>query len=273
MKSFKQYLIEETNEIVFAFGRFNPPTAGHEKLIEKVASVARGNQYRIYASQSNDSEKNPLKHAEKVKFMRKMFSKHGRQIMADTDIKNALDICTKLYDQGFTKVTMVCGSDRLREFNVLLNKYNGTKSRHGFYNFENGISVVSAGQRDPDAEGVEGMSASKLRAYASTNNFAKFSEGMPDGFKGSQDLFNAIRKGMGLKESYNFKTHIKLRTVSEEREQFVEGTLFEPGDMVVIKESSEIGTIKHLGANYVIIEMGPNRTLRKWITDIERLER
>jgi nicotinamide mononucleotide adenylyltransferase len=144
-KSFSDYLVEETKEVVFTFGRFNPPTVGHEKLIAKVASVAKGNNYRVYASQSSDPKKNPLDYATKIKVMRKMFPKHGRNIILDKNVKNALEVLVQLYDQGFTKVTMVVGSDRVNEFTALTNKYNGQKLRHGFYNFEDGVNVVSAG--------------------------------------------------------------------------------------------------------------------------------
>ena len=137
-KSFGQYITEETKDVTFAFGRFNPPTNGHEKLLNKVKSIAGTGAFRVYASKSNDPKKNPLNFKTKIKFLRKMFPKYARNIMNDSDIRTVFDIVVKLYDQGFTKVTMVVGSDRLNEFEVLLNKYNNEKGRHGFYNFEGG---------------------------------------------------------------------------------------------------------------------------------------
>ena len=136
---------------------------------------------------------------------------------------------------------MVVGQDRLREFDVLLNKYNGTKARHGFYKFKS-IKVISAGQRDPDAEGVEGMSASKQRAFASKNDYQSFTQGVPRNYsdKDTRKLFNDVRKGMGLKEELQFKNHIELPVVSETREQYVKGALYAVGDEVVIKESEEL---------------------------------
>ena len=157
LKRFSDYLAEATKEVTFVFGRFNPPTTGHEKLFDTLKKVSKGSAYRIYASKSEDKKKNPLAFNDKVKFMRKLFPKHARNIMADKDVRTALDIAVKLYDQGFTKVTMVAGSDRVKEFEKLLNKYNGQKSRHGFYQFESNINVVSAGKRDPDSESVDGM--------------------------------------------------------------------------------------------------------------------
>ena len=156
-------LIEQKENVVFTFGRFNPPTTGHEKLIQKVASVAGSSPFRIYPSYSQNQKKDPLPFTLKIAYMRKMYPKYARNIVADKDARTAINIATKLYDEGFKNVTMVVGSDRVREFSSLLNTYNGVEGkRHGFYKFDN-INVVSAGERDPDAEGVEGMSASKMR--------------------------------------------------------------------------------------------------------------
>ena len=270
-KSFSEYLTEAKGEVYFVFGRFNPPTSGHEKLFDKLKKTAGSNPYRIYGSKSQDPKKNPLSFKEKVKFLRKMFPKHARSIMADGDVRTALDILVKLYSQGFTSVTMIAGSDRLKEFDVLLNKYNGVDSRHGFYNFENGIKVVSAGERDPDAEGVAGMSASKLRAYASDNDLENFTKGMPKGYKDSKALFNTIRKGMGLKESHMHRKHVELESVSEKREQFIEGNLFKEGDEVVLKETNQVGVIKRCGTNFLVVEFGEWKK-RVWLDDVESLE-
>lgn len=269
MKSFKQYITESKKSIVIAFGRFNPPTIGHEKLIEKVASIAKGDAYRIYASQSHDGKKNPLEHSKKVKYLRKMFPKHGRNIMADKDVRTILEVLSKLYTQGFTDVTIVCGSDRVSEFSVLSKKYNGKDGmRHGFYNFAN-INIASSGERDPDSEDVDGMSASKMRAAAINNDFTKFSEGLPSGFKEAQKLYNDVRKGLGLKESHDFRRHVKLETVSEQREAYVEGKLFEQGEMVLDKKTNRLWEVQYLGSNYVILEKD-DKVVRRWITDLEK---
>jgi len=270
--SFRQYLVEEERVVYFSFGRMNPPTIGHGKLLDKLASSAGRNPYRMYVSQSVDAKKNPLDYRSKVKFIRKMFPKHARNVLLNNKIKNAMEVASSLYDEGFRKIVMVVGSDRIREFDVLLNKYNGQKGRHGFYNFMD-IKVISAGDRDPDAEGATGMSASKMRAAASDNDFTAFSQGLPKNFSNadSKALFNSVRKGMGLKEEKEFKKHIQLEPVSEIRENYIDGKLYEEGDEVVILETGQVGKIKRLGANYVIIEAEEN-IYRKWLDDVEKVD-
>ena len=236
-----------------------------------VKKLARGGTYRIYPSQSQDAKKNPLDFKLKVKFMRKMFPKHARNIMADKGMRTAFDVIVALYEQGYTHVSFVAGEDRVIEFDKLFNKYNGAKGRHGFYQFKNGVKVISAGARDPDAEGVEGMSASKLRLAASDNDLKLFAKGMPKGFKEVENLFNAVRAGMGLKESKDYRKHIQLEKVSDRREDYVNGKLFRTGDDVIVKESQEVGKITVLGANYVMVDFG-NSKRRCWLEDIELFE-
>jgi len=270
IKSFSDFLTEATKEVTFTFGRYNPPTIGHEKLFDAVKKQARSGAYRIYTSKSQDSKKNPLEFKDKIKFVRKMFPKHARAIMGDKNIRTVFDIVTLLYDQGFVKVTMVVGSDRVIEFDTLLQKYNGEKGRHGFYNFEQ-INVVSAGERDPDAEGASGMSASKMRAFAQQNDLAGFAKGLPSGFKDTSGLFNAVRKGMGLTETRSFRQHIELPPVSQTREEYIEGSLFKVGDLVRIKENNEKGRIIVCGSNYVMVESNDIRK-RYWLDSVELAE-
>jgi hypothetical protein len=271
INSFKNYLVEEEKTVFFTFGRMNPPTIGHEKLLNKLAQTAGSNPYKVYLSQSQDEKKNPLSYKEKIKIARKMFPKHARQIIIDNKVKNVFDIATKLYDEGYKNVSMVVGSDRIREFDVLLNKYNGKKGKHGFYNFAK-ITVVSAGDRDPDAEGAEGMSASKMRAAANDSDFAQFSQGLSKAVSNAdaKKIYNSVRSGMGLTEQKNFKNHVQLEPISEIRESYMDGKLFESGDEVVIKGLGVVGEIKHLGTNYVIVE-SKGEVYRKWLNDIEKV--
>lgn len=270
IKNFSQYLVEEEREVYFTFGRMNPPTIGHGKVMDMLAKKSGKADYKVFVSQSQDAKKNPLSYSDKIKHTRKMFPKHARNIMVDKSVKTAINAMVALYDQGYKSVTMVVGDDRITEFEVLLNKYNGTKARHGFYNFKN-IKVVSAGKRDPDSAGVEGMSASKQRENASKNDFVSFSQGVPKSMSNpdTRKLFNDVRQGMGLKEANEFRNHLELETVSETREKFVAGELFEVGDTVVIKENDEIATISILGANYVIVETNDGKKMRKWLEAVE----
>ena len=186
------------DEITFTFGRFNPPTIGHEKLIDATKKAA-SKEYRVYASKSQDPKKNPLEYQKKVKWMKKMFPKHKAKIVSGGNYKTALDVAVKLYDEGFFHLTMVVGSDRVNEFKKLLRKYNGVQSTHGLYDFKT-INVKSAGERDPDAAGVAGMSASKMRKAAMDNDFKSFTQGLPPRFKDGERLFSDIKKQMPIKE-------------------------------------------------------------------------
>jgi hypothetical protein len=185
-------------EITFSFGRLNPPTTGHGKLLDALSSVSSG-EYRMYLSKSHDSKKNPLSLKDKVKFIKKMFPKHSKSIVNDDNIRNVFDILVKLYDDGFNAVVMVVGSDRVNEFKMLMDKYNDIKSRHGYYNFTS-IEVKSAGKRDPDSDGVVGMSASKMRVAAVSNDYDNFKKGLPSNFKDGKLLFDTIRKNMNVEE-------------------------------------------------------------------------
>jgi len=182
-------------EVSFTFGRFNPPTTGHQLLINKLKKLPGAKL--VFASHSSDKKKNPLSHKDKVKFMRKFF---GR-IVVDSPARTVFEIATALQKEGFTHVNMMVGSDRINEFEMLLNKYNGVKGRHGYYKFEQ-INIISAGERDPDSDDVSGMSASKMRMFAEKDDFESFKAGVPSrNKKDAELLFKAVKKGMGIIES------------------------------------------------------------------------
>jgi nicotinamide mononucleotide adenylyltransferase len=250
IKSFKQFNEEATKKVTFAFGRFNPPTVGHAKLIDKVIEISSGGDYKIFASQSNNPKKDPLEYKEKVSIMRKMFPKYGRNIVLDTKIKTVFDVLVNLYDAGYNEAVMIAGSDRINEFKTLLNKYNGVKARHGFYEFSGGVKIVSAGERDPDADDVSGMSASKMRKAAVEGDFHSFSNGLPKSFGDKLEVFNLLRKRMGLKEMTNFRKHIELKTTGI-REKYVAGEVFNVGDQFMTF-SGETLNVQERCNNYII---------------------
>ena len=204
-KSYEQFIKEARGSTaVFTFGRFNPPTIGHEKLLKVVANTAtkEGADEYVFPSHSQDAKKNPLTNDQKVVFMKMMFPKHKNSIMK-TNVRTAFEAVSDLHKMNkYSKVIMVVGSDRVKEFNTVLNKYNDVKGRHGYYRFDD-IDVISAGERDPDSDGVSGMSASKMRAAVAEGNYDVFKMGLPAGMseKDSQTLFNAVAKGMKVKQS------------------------------------------------------------------------
>ena len=269
---FSEYLVEEEKVGYLVFGRMNPPTIGHGKLLDKLAAVAGRAPYRIYLSQSNDKKDNPLTYSDKVKFARKMFPRHARSIIIDKKVITPFHALSAMYDAGFKKVIMIAGSDRVKEYDLRLNKYNGKKGNHGFYNFDGGVKIVSAGQRDPDGKGAEGASGTKQRGYAQSNDFTAFSQGLSKAISNpdAKKMFNAVRNGMGLKEEQEFKRHVQLKTVSETREAFVKGELFELGEQVIVKKTSEVGKITLIGSNYVIVETS-DKTTRQWLDAVEKV--
>ena len=255
--------------LAFTFGRFNPPTIGHEKLINKVSSV-RADDYRIYLSRSEDPKKNPLSARDKLSIMKQMFPRHARKIVINTT-NMILDICTELYKQGITEIFMVVGSDRVREFETIINKYNNVRSRHGFYNFDN-VNVLSAGERDPDAEGATGMSASKMRAAAAKGDLKSFEKGLPRGVN-ADALMKKVRRGMNLAANYLHMRNLKPIASLEEFEQqqirdlYIREQIFNIGDTVdYIKEDIQ-GKIVRKGTNYIVVEDSKNNLHKAWIWD------
>ena len=201
MKSFKDIVEINSQTAVFAFGRFNPPTAGHLKLAMKVKQVAGSDDGFIYTSHSQDSKKNPLDYRTKTKFMKLLF-RPAKVTVSTSNSRTVFDVVVDLYDKGYRSIKMIAGSDRIKEFEGLLTKYNGVKGRHGFYNFKS-IQVVSAGERDPDAEGIAGMSASKMRAMAFDGDEKGFISALPKTFRQGKQLYKAVRKGMALTEEFH----------------------------------------------------------------------
>jgi predicted ABC-type ATPase len=201
---FNDFLQEQKEKhAVMAFGRMNPITVGHEKLVNKVQEIAKkvGGSAHIVVSHSQDPKKNPLTSAQKMKHAKRAFP--GVNVSAsDKDAPNFLAQASKLHKQGVTHFHMVGGSDRADEYKTLLNKYNNVKGPHGHFNFKK-IEVHSAGDRDPDAEGVEGMSASKMREHASKGKFKEFRKGVPSKMTDAhaKEMYNHVRQGMGVNES------------------------------------------------------------------------
>ena len=258
--------------VVFAWGRFNPPTIGHEKLLDKLARVS-ANEMRVYISKSNDPQKNPLNPRQKLDYMKKIFPRYARKIMIPrTNI--VIDIITDLYKEGYTNLKMVAGSDRVQEFKKLFTTYNDVKSRHGYYNFDS-IEIINAGERDPDADGATGMSASKMRSAAKDNDLKSFEKGLPN-FRDVEKLFKDVRRGMNLSASYmngmghnNYRPVASLEQFEQQqiRDMYIREMLFNVGDIVENVNIDIQGTVTRRGTNYVVLEDDNHNLHKSWIWD------
>jgi len=204
---FREFLQESKEKhAVLAYGRMNPPTTGHEVLVNKVKDVADkvGGTHHIVLSHSQDKAKNPLSSKQKLKHAKRFFPKTNLSV-ASKEHPTIIDHAEKLHRQGVTHLHVVAGGDRVPEFHKLLHKYNGTQEG-ARYNFKK-ITVHQAGERDPDAEGVSGMSASKMRGHAAAGKFHHFKKGIPSHVPEhhAHELYNDVRKGMGVKESLDIE--------------------------------------------------------------------
>jgi hypothetical protein len=264
MITFKNYLAEK-KAVFVTFGRMNPPTKGHGFLLDTIKEKAGKNPYRIFLSHSQDNKRNPLLYEDKIKFARKMFPSHSRNIHK-SDSKNILEVATQLFKEGFLTLNVVVGSDRQEEFQERLDHYNGK-----LYQFTN-INVISAGERDADAEGIKGVSASQAREFVTENDYHSFNFMLPVHINDieSKKLFNDLREGMGFDKVESFKTEIKKST--DLREKYLKGELFKVGMKVVEEETDQFLTITRLCTNYVICEDDLGNKYRKWLTTISQVE-
>ena len=255
--------LDKGNKLIFAFGRFNPPTTGHAKLMKEVITQARKNNanHIVYASASTDRRSNPLDVNTKVKFMKKMFPQNNIKA-AGGNQRTFMEIL-KFFDKMYGEIIMIAGSDRVREFQALADKYNGKD-----YNYKS-IKLVSSGERDPDAEGVSGMSASKMREMAKNNDYRNFKSGVT-GLSDSEtrELFNAVKKGMGIKEGIESFTNFLNNDL---REEYHQERLFNVGDMVEHMDGT-MGMIVRRGSNYVSMEGDDGLIKKAWLYDIQSLE-
>ena len=259
---------ETTETLTVAFGRFNPPTVGHGKLLAAAQKAAQGEDMKIYPSRSQDPKKNPLDPDMKVGFMKKMFPDYADNIVNDAEMKSIFNVLTTADEGGYKNVNIIVGSDRQAEFENLATKYNGD-----LYNFDN-IRVISAGVRDADAEGVEGMSASKMRKAVVDGDFKAFRSGTPkeldDG--DTQALFDAVRAGMKIKAKK--KEVAEMWEIAPKcdpkglREQYVGGLIYRIGDIVESLHTGLVGKIIRRGTNHLICVTEENYMFKSWIRDV-----
>ena len=255
---------KDGGSLTFGFGRFNPPTTGHEKLMDTISKTAgEGGQYRVYPSRSQDAKKNPLDPREKIDYMRKMFPKHANAIVDDENTRTIFDVLKGAHAKGFKTVNVVVGSDRVKEFENLANKYNGQLN-----DFDK-INSISAGERDASAKGVEGMSASKLRKAAMDDDYETFSSGISKNIddKSTKKLYNTIQKAMRKVKSEAWQFAPKL-AFDGLRESYIAKQIFRIGDVVENLNHGLIGKIIRSGANYVIAVTEDNIMFKSWLKDL-----
>ncbi len=257
--------VEKTKgTLTIAFGRFNPPTTGHEKLLDNVASSSDDDDYIIVPSRSQDAKKNPLDANMKVSVMQKMFPKHKSKIVNDESNRTIFDVLKKAHTDGYSGVRIVGGADRVAEFEKLASNYNGK-----LYKFDN-LEVMSAGERDPDSDDVTGMSASKQRKAAAENDIKTFMKGVPKSLsqKDAEQLFKKIRSAMNIKEGWNLWEIAPKFDWKGLRENYISEKVFRVGQMVENMNNGLVGRIIRRGANHLICVTEDKIMFKSWIKDV-----
>ena len=279
----------QDKHVAFTFGRFNPPHAGHGKMMDAVKSYGgdTGN-YRIYPSRTQDNKKNPLSADQKIKHMRAMFKDHKDKIQNSEAHRNIFDIMKDLNDEGHEHVTMVVGDDRVKEFDKLTKKYNGVH-----YDFKS-INVKSAGKRDPKSDDpLERLSASSLRKHATKGDHEAFHAGT-GGYKNSKQMMADVQAGLTPKQKaekaakkakakLSTATGTKEKTVKETweyapklaleefREHYIQGELFDTGTLIEHDNTGIRGHIVHRGTNHVIFKDEYGDEFKAWLGDITEI--
>ena len=259
--------VEKTKgTLTVAFGRFNPPHLGHLQLMDTAAGASKsdGGDYLIVPSRSQDPKKNPLDAESKVKVMQDMFPQHKKNIANDAATRTIFDVLKKAHNDGYANVRIVGGADRVKEFEKLSNNYNGK-----LYQFDK-LEVMSAGDRDPDSDGVEGLSASRMRLAAAENDFKKFRSGMPGDMKPekAKEIFTMVRRSMGINEEWGIWEMAPKFDYQTLRENYVAKTIFNIGQLVENLNTGLVGRIIRRGTNYLICVTEDNIMFKSWIKDV-----
>ena len=255
--------------LTLAFGRFNPPHAGHQQLMDIAAQSAEQEEsdYIIVPSRSQDPKKNPLDPDTKVAVMRQMFPQHSERIVNDGANRTIFDVLKKAHNDGYTNVRIVAGQDRVKEFDKLAQNYNGQ-----LYQFD-AMEVISSGDRDPDSDGVEGLSSSRMRLAAAEGDFKTFRSGLPEGIprKDAMALFDGVRQSMNvadMKEFWNIWEIAPKYDLENLRESYVAKQIFNIGDRVENLNTGMIGRIIRRGANHLICVAENNIMFKSWVKDL-----
>ena len=255
--------------LTVAFGRFNPPHLGHLQLMNTAANSVEGDKddYIIVPSRSNDPKKNPLDPNTKVDIMKAMFPQHADSILNNTSTRTIFDVLNAANDEGYANVKIVGGADRVKEFTKLANNYNGK-----LYDFDK-VDVISSGEREPDAEGVEGLSASRMRLAASENDFKAFSKGLPKDLDkdSKKQIFTAVRSSMGINEEWGIWEMAPKFDLQTLRENYVDNIIYKLGELVENVNTGLVGRIIRRGTSYVICVTENKMMFKSWIKDINEV--
>lgn len=256
---------EDLGPLTVTFGRFNPPTIGHQKLLDAAKKAAGKGSLRIYPSRSHDPKKNPYDPDEKIDVMKQMYPDHAGNIVNDPNSKTIFDVLKQAHEDGFSSVKIVVGGDRVKEFTKISGDYNGK-----LYDFSD-VETVSAGDRDPDAEGIEGMSASKMRKAAIEDDFETYRTGIPDVIddKTAKMMMTNLKKRMKVtKESWNLWEIAPKFDWKNLRENYIKGKIFNVDQLVENLNTGLVGKVIRRGTNYLICVTEDNVMFKSWIRDI-----
>ena len=257
--------VEKTKgTLTIAFGRFNPPTTGHEKLLDTVASSSDDGDYIIVPSRSQDKKKNPLDADTKISMMRQMYPNHSEKIINDPANRTIFDVLKKAHMDGYAGVRIIGGGDRVKEYEKLSGDYNGK-----LYAFDN-VEVRSAGDRDPDSDDVSGMSASKQRLAAAEGDFKTFRQGVPKTMndKQAREVYNTLRAAMNIKEGWSIWEIAPKFDWKNLRENYIQENIYKVGQLVENLNTGLVGKIIRRGTNYLICVTEDNIMFKAWIKDV-----
>ena len=256
--------------LTIAFGRFNPPHLGHLQLMNTASTSVEGKKddYMIIPSRSNDPKKNPLDPNTKIEIMKAMFPQHADRIVNDGNVRTIFDVLNAANNSGYANVKIVGGADRVKEFTKLANNYNGK-----LYDFDK-VDVISSGERDPDGEGVEGLSASRMRLAASENDFKAFSKGLPKDLdkEAKKQIFTAVRSSMGINEEWGIWEMAPKFDLQTLRENYVDNIIYKLGELVENVNTGMVGRIIRRGTSYVICVTENKMMFKSWIKDINEIK-
>lgn len=251
--------------VVITFGRFNPPSLGHENLINAVQEQAKelDAEYRIYPSRTSDKKQNPLDFKTKYNILQHVFPKHAENIVNDPESgDNIYDILTSLHDEGYHHVVIMCGDENVQKYEKIAQKYNGTV--YDFY----GVEVIGAGMSDPDNDKTEGITSSMMRKAALENDYETFKQGLPGNIskKECRAIYRQVRKSMSLKEElWQIAPSLDVDNL---REEYYQGKIFNLGERVVDSVTGIDGKIVTRGSNYVIFVDEQKKIHRTWVKDL-----